>query len=605
MPVPDASDLTEPGTALGTLAYLAPERLRGEPGGPAADVFALATVAYLGLTGRLPRPSGSLRDLVAAAPFRSPAVSTVAPGLGREFDDALFAGLAVDPGGRPDALGFGAAPGRGAGPVDAERTAGRRGQPRWPRPPRRGRARPRTSRPRRRWRSRRPPRRRWTSTRTAGRPHGPRDHAARRPAGTPANRSSGWPLTLISIAAAVLVLGLIGSRLLSAAPTSSAEPGAERRRAGRVAVRGRLAQPLREPRALGGAVTRSERPRRPRIRPSGPSTTSTPRSRPRVAGATGSRARTRTISRHGSRWSVATSTPATARRPSGMRGSWTIESGTAPTTSTTRPGPADRRLGGPPARPRGLTRRRPATDRRIMARATPAPMTRTPMTAETQTPADRLRPLRRTRQVRQFEPAPVDRAHPRRARRRRPLDREQQQQPAVAVHRDHGAVDAPRPPRSRPAADARPRDRAGGDRDRPPVRSRGAPSTTPTTTGASPSGCSSPPRSSTSAPGSAGSARTSARQRTGSSASPTDGWSGRSSSSAIRLAEARAPKSRAGRGPPPAKRDGVRGALAGRLTATARAAGAVARRRDAAPLLYGPLTRSGIGGSGPSYPPPR
>jgi len=32
------------------------------------------------------------------------------------------------------------------------------------------------------------------------------------------------------------------------------------------------------------------------------------------------------------------------------------------------------------------------------------------MTAETQTPADRLRPLRRARQVRQFEPTPVDRA---------------------------------------------------------------------------------------------------------------------------------------------------------------------------------------------------
>jgi Nitroreductase family len=30
------------------------------------------------------------------------------------------------------------------------------------------------------------------------------------------------------------------------------------------------------------------------------------------------------------------------------------------------------------------------------------------MTAETQTPADRLRPLRRARQVRQFEPTPVD-----------------------------------------------------------------------------------------------------------------------------------------------------------------------------------------------------
>ena len=101
-------DLTEPGTAIGTLAYLAPERLRGDAGGPAADIYALATIAHLGLTGSLPRPSGSVRDVVAAAAFRPPAVSTVAPALGREFDEALLDALAVDPGRRPDALGFGA-----------------------------------------------------------------------------------------------------------------------------------------------------------------------------------------------------------------------------------------------------------------------------------------------------------------------------------------------------------------------------------------------------------------------------------------------------------------------------------------------------------------
>jgi Protein kinase domain len=102
-------DLTEPGTAIGTLAYLAPERLRGEPGGPPADVYALGTVAHLGLTGALPRPSGSVRDVVAAAAFRPPAVSTSAPALGREFDEAVLDALAVDPNRRPDAIDFGAA----------------------------------------------------------------------------------------------------------------------------------------------------------------------------------------------------------------------------------------------------------------------------------------------------------------------------------------------------------------------------------------------------------------------------------------------------------------------------------------------------------------
>ena len=102
-----AGELTDPGTAVGTLGYLAPERMRGEPGSPAADVYALGTVAHLGLTGTMPRPGGSVRDAVAAASYRAPAVSTARPALGRAFDDILIQALAVDPTRRPDALEFG------------------------------------------------------------------------------------------------------------------------------------------------------------------------------------------------------------------------------------------------------------------------------------------------------------------------------------------------------------------------------------------------------------------------------------------------------------------------------------------------------------------
>jgi serine/threonine-protein kinase len=104
----DAAELTEPGTAIGTLAYLAPERLRGERGGPASDVHALATVTHLGLTGSLPRPAGSIRDVVAASAFRPPSVSAVQPSIGPAFDQAVLHGLAIDPGRRPDPLGFAA-----------------------------------------------------------------------------------------------------------------------------------------------------------------------------------------------------------------------------------------------------------------------------------------------------------------------------------------------------------------------------------------------------------------------------------------------------------------------------------------------------------------
>ena len=98
------SDLTAPGTAVGTLSFLAPEILAGDRASTAADVHALGVVAFLGLTGELPRRAGSMAELVASAqaPARRP--SMAAPWLGPAFDETIGAALSPNPAGRPDAL---------------------------------------------------------------------------------------------------------------------------------------------------------------------------------------------------------------------------------------------------------------------------------------------------------------------------------------------------------------------------------------------------------------------------------------------------------------------------------------------------------------------
>jgi serine/threonine protein kinase len=98
------SDLTAPGTAVGTLAYLAPERLSGDAATPASDVYSLAAVAYEALTGRPPYPVDTLVALVEGQAEPPPLPSSVAPWLTTSFDTPLLRGLAAR--NRPAVEGF-------------------------------------------------------------------------------------------------------------------------------------------------------------------------------------------------------------------------------------------------------------------------------------------------------------------------------------------------------------------------------------------------------------------------------------------------------------------------------------------------------------------
>jgi serine/threonine protein kinase len=101
------SDLTATGTAVGTLAYLAPEQLLGRPASPASDVHALGAIAFLGLTGRMPSPGDSVAAVVAASSRPVDRISVAAPSLGVAFDPSIARALALDPADRPTASEFG------------------------------------------------------------------------------------------------------------------------------------------------------------------------------------------------------------------------------------------------------------------------------------------------------------------------------------------------------------------------------------------------------------------------------------------------------------------------------------------------------------------
>lgn len=97
----DDRGLTSTGAAIGTLAYMAPERFRTGQADARSDVYSLACVLHECLTGAQPYPGNSLEQQLAGHLTNSPPhPSQINPTVPVGFDEVIWHGMAKDPNAR-------------------------------------------------------------------------------------------------------------------------------------------------------------------------------------------------------------------------------------------------------------------------------------------------------------------------------------------------------------------------------------------------------------------------------------------------------------------------------------------------------------------------
>ena len=90
--------LTQAGDWVGTLDYVAPEQIKGEAVGAAADTYAMAAVIYHCLSGQVPfDPDHEAAKLFAHLGAPPPAPTKVRPELPEAIDEVIARGMAKDP----------------------------------------------------------------------------------------------------------------------------------------------------------------------------------------------------------------------------------------------------------------------------------------------------------------------------------------------------------------------------------------------------------------------------------------------------------------------------------------------------------------------------
>ena len=113
------SALTRPGRFVGSIDYISPEAIRGEPTSPASDIYSLAAVLFECLAGVVPYPRRSdAAVLYSHLSDPSPLLTDQRPDLPPALDQVIARGMAKDPADRH---------GRASELIrDAERAFGRR-----------------------------------------------------------------------------------------------------------------------------------------------------------------------------------------------------------------------------------------------------------------------------------------------------------------------------------------------------------------------------------------------------------------------------------------------------------------------------------------------
>jgi serine/threonine protein kinase/TPR repeat protein len=90
--------LTRDGGALGTLAYMSPEQVRGEEADGRSDQYSLAIMLYEMLSGSVPFEADTDYDLMQAQiNTRAPRLGSKVPGIDTRLEAALMRGLAKNP----------------------------------------------------------------------------------------------------------------------------------------------------------------------------------------------------------------------------------------------------------------------------------------------------------------------------------------------------------------------------------------------------------------------------------------------------------------------------------------------------------------------------